>query len=124
MRSHPVLSFLPIVCLLAFMHSVQADDEMDSTETARLQQSGEILQQEQILERARARQPGEVTEIEVKKKRGQYIYEVDIADDKGVKRELKFDAKTGEFLAIEEDDDDGDNDNSGSDDDHEPEEKN
>ena len=82
-----------------------------------MQQSGEVLPPEQMLERAHARQPGEVTEVELKQKHGQYIYEIDVVDDKGVKRELKFDAKTGEFLAVEEDDDDGDNDNATGDDD-------
>ena len=61
------------------------------------------------------RQPGEVTEIELKKKDGQYAYEVDLVDGNGVKRELSFDAKTGTVLAIEEDDDSED-DNSECDD--------
>ena len=122
MRSKPMLSFLAVACLLASTQSAQADDEVDNKEVARLQQAGEILPHQQILERASARQPGEVTEIEVKKKDGRYAYQIDVVDAQGVKRELTFDAKTGEFLTSEEDDEDGENDNADSDDDQ-PEEK-
>ena len=122
MRSKAILSVLAVACVFALTHSTQADDEIDSKEVACLQQTGEILPQEQILERASSRQPGEVTEIELKKKDGRYAYEVDVVDDQGVKRELTFDAKTGEFLVSEKDDEDGENDNADCDDD-EPEER-
>ena len=112
MHSHPALSFLVTACLLTPLHSLRADNEINSAETTRLEISREVLTQEQIEARARAQQPGEITEIELKQKNGQYAYEVDVVDGAGVKRELTFDAKTGELLATEEDDDDGDNDNS------------
>lgn len=111
MRSHPVLSFLAVACLFACMHSSRADDEMDTAEITRLHQAGEILPLEQILERVRTRQSGAIIEVELERKRGQYVYEVDIVDDQGRKRELMFSAKTGELLGCEEDADDDENDN-------------
>ena len=106
-----------LASLLAPMQYLRAGDadEIDNGEEARLQQSGEILTSEQIQQRAHAEQSGEVTEIELKRKDGQYAYEVDIVDDLGVKHELTFNAKTGEYLAREEDDEDGENDNSDDD---------
>jgi hypothetical protein len=110
MRSHPLLSFLALVCLLGPLYTVHADDHVSSEEAARLQETGEVVPKEQILERARAKHPGKVTEVGLKQKNGKYVYEVDIVDSKRVKRELTYDARTGEFLASKKDDDDGDDD--------------
>jgi uncharacterized membrane protein YkoI len=82
----------------------------DALDAAKLQQSGEILPKETILERAKAQKPGKVVEAELERKHGRYVYEIDVLGDDGVKTELKYDAKTGELLSskVENDDDDDD----------------
>jgi hypothetical protein len=88
-----------------------ADDEVNEAEAARLQSSGEVLPSDRVVEQARGRQSGKVTEVELKQKEGRYIYEVDIVDSGGVERELQFDARTGAFLSSEIEDEDGEDDN-------------
>jgi uncharacterized membrane protein YkoI len=78
--------------------------EDDHVTARRLRESGQILPLEQILERARARQPGHVLETELERKRDRYVYEVEILDADGWVWELKFDARTGELIKLERDD--------------------
>ena len=69
-----------------------------------LMQQGDILPLEQILEQARRQRPGRVLETELERKRGGYIYEVEILDDNGEVWEMKFDAASGELLNQEQED--------------------
>jgi peptidase YpeB-like protein len=71
-----------------------------------LLKSGEILSQEAIIKRAAEEHPCKVTETELERKGGRYVYEVNVVDDRGVKTELKFDAHSGELLSRKIDDDD------------------
>lgn len=89
---------------------VLAADDAGVEDVARLQQSGEILSQEAILQRAQAAHSGKVTEIELEREGDAYVYDIDLVDEKGVETELKFDAKTGELLGskVEDADDDDD----------------
>jgi len=68
----------------------------------------DILPLEQILQRAKAQYPGRVTETELERKRGRYVYEIDVVSDDGVKKELKYDAKTGELISAKVEDNDDD----------------
>jgi uncharacterized membrane protein YkoI len=72
---------------------------------ARLAKNGDILPLEQILQHAQAVQPGKVIETEFEHKRGRYIYEVEVLDDKGVVWKLKLDAKTGALIGAKQEDD-------------------
>ena len=69
-----------------------------------LQQQGDILSLEQILESARQHHDGRVLETELEKKRGGYVYEVEMVDSAGQVWEMKFDAGTGELLKEERED--------------------
>jgi uncharacterized membrane protein YkoI len=80
------------------------DDDVDAGEAARLSKAGEILPLEKILERAQAEHQGKVIETELEHKRGRYVYEVEILDDKGLVWELKLDAKTGTIIKSKRDD--------------------
>lgn len=71
-------------------------------------QARETLPMEEIVQRAKAAQAGRIEEIELEHKGGRLLYEVDIAADDGAKRELKFDAKTGELISNKVDKDDED----------------
>jgi len=108
MRPYRIASLLALAGLLGLSHALRADEKVDNAEIARLQQSGELLKPEQILERVRATQAGNVTEVELKRKKGKYAYEVDVVDNAGAKQELTFDAQTGALLAREADDTDDD----------------
>jgi hypothetical protein len=68
--------------------------------------SGEIMPLEEIIQRATSQYPGKITEIELGSSEGRYMYEIDVVDEGGVKRELKLDAKTAELLSSEVDEDD------------------
>ena len=77
-----------------------------SADVESARKSGEILPQEEIIQRAKSQHPGRVTEIELEHKHGRYVYEVDVVDESSVKWELKFDAKTGDLISSEADEDD------------------
>ena len=63
-----------------------------------IKQRGDILSLDRILQEARGQHPGRVLESELEQKDGRYVYEVELVDDQGRVREMKFDARTGEVL--------------------------
>lgn len=79
-------------------------DEVDHERAKSLQQAGEILPLEGILERAQQQHPGRVLETELERKRNRYVYEIEIADKNGIVWELYYDAKSGELIKSEQDD--------------------
>lgn len=81
-----------------------ADDDQAAL-AARLAKNGDILPLEQILQRVQAEQPGKVIETEFEYKRGRYIYEVEVLDDKGVVWKLELDAKTGALMRAKQEND-------------------
>jgi uncharacterized membrane protein YkoI len=73
--------------------------EMRENEAVRtITQRGDILSLDRILQQVRGQNPGRVLESELERKDGRYIYEVELVDDQGRVREMKFDASTGEVL--------------------------
>lgn len=97
---------LAIVLLASLLPLVisPAVAEEDHVTARKLRESGQILPLEQILERARARQPGEILETELERSRGGYVYEIEILGPDGWVWEMKFDARTGELIELERDD--------------------
>jgi uncharacterized membrane protein YkoI len=79
-------------------------------DTAAVQKSAGILPLEEILQRVKTQYPGRVVETELEHKHGRYVYEIDVVSDDGVKKELKYDAKTGALISskVEDKDDDED----------------
>jgi uncharacterized membrane protein YkoI len=63
-----------------------------------IRQRGDILSLDRILQKARGQHGGRVLESELEEKDGRYVYEVELVDDQGRVREMKFDARTGEVL--------------------------
>jgi uncharacterized membrane protein YkoI len=104
-RSRLIL-FLAAVLTSAAISTFAADSEQSAADVERAKKSGEILPREEIIQRAKALHPGNVTEIELDHKRDRYVYEVDITDATGAKTEMKFDAKTGELISKEVEHDD------------------
>jgi len=74
-------------------------------EVLRLERSGQILPLETLLERARARHPGKVLDVELEHEHGRYVYEVILLDQAGRVWEVEMDAATGELLEPPPEDD-------------------
>lgn len=64
------------------------------------------LTEEQVIEIALTEVPGEVTEVERERHRGQQVFEVEILGKDGIEMEVKIAAGTGEVLKVEADVDD------------------
>ena len=86
---------------LALTGMVMADDDHDHDQARRLREAGDILPLETILQRAQARHPGRVLEVELESEHGSHVYEIEILDAQGVVQELYFDAHSGELLKTE-----------------------
>jgi len=96
---------IALCCGSAVLIAGQNETGSDSTRT---QKSGDILSLDEILQRVNAEQPGKVVETELERKSGRYVYEIDVIGDDGVKREFKYDAKTGALISSKIDDEDED----------------
>ena len=110
------IAVLGTVCLLWIgyqgMNSQQQEhEEDDETEqvgerpgmrehdTVRvIKQRGDILSLDRILQDTRGQYGARVLESELEEKDGRYVYEVELVDEQGRVREMKFDASTGEVL--------------------------
>jgi uncharacterized membrane protein YkoI len=63
-----------------------------------IKQRGDILSLDKILQDAHGQHAGRVLESELEQKDGRYVYEVELVDDQGRVREMRFDARSGEML--------------------------
>jgi len=88
---------LTIVGLAPAVHAAGADDEANA-EAARLQQDGQIMSKDDLMERVHERHTGKVIETELRREGNGYVYLVRVLDGSDEKHELKFDAKTGDLL--------------------------
>jgi uncharacterized membrane protein YkoI len=79
-------------------------DDIDHDEAYRLQQSGDILPLERILEKARQYHDGKVLEVELERKRKAFVYEIKILDNEGILWEMKINAMDGSLVSKEEED--------------------
>jgi len=70
----------------------------------RLREEGSIVALATVADAAQRVRAGELLEVELKHRRGHYIYKVEILDTEGQVWELKFDARDGNFLEEEADD--------------------
>lgn len=95
------MTFIAAAILLASTTPGFAGESQD--EARMLREAGDILPLEQILEKARQKQPGRVVETELERKSRRHVYEIKIVDEKNVVHELEYDAKTGELLKVEKD---------------------
>lgn len=101
-RVTPALVVGLILLSLIPAHYVVADD--DSQLARLLQQQGNILPLEQIIQSAMAIKSGQILETELDDEDGRYLYELDILDQHGQVWELELDASTGELIELENED--------------------
>lgn len=97
------LASLLTTFLLVSIHPTLTLADIDQATARKLSASGQVLPLEKIHEKARAIKPGKVLESELENKHGQYVYEVELLDDKGIVWEIKLNAKTGQLIKLEED---------------------
>ena len=72
-------------------HSDQ-DEARDAVRT------GKIMPLTAILEIVTKREPGTVMEVELETKNGKLTYRIEVLNDKGRRREIRLDARSGEVL--------------------------
>jgi uncharacterized membrane protein YkoI len=97
----PVAAFL-LSLLIPVNRSSYAEESLAKARA--LSESGEILSLEKIIAAAKSIKPGNFLEIELERKNGSYIYEVEMLDMNGQVWELKFNANSGELIKLERDD--------------------
>ncbi|MCF2869682.1 PepSY domain-containing protein [Octadecabacter sp. G9-8] len=68
------------------------------------------LTEEQVIEIALMEVPGEVTEVELERRRGEQVYEVELLSQDGVEMEVRIAAETGEILKVQAEGEDCDSD--------------
>ncbi|MFQ5431543.1 MAG: PepSY domain-containing protein [Nitrospinota bacterium] len=89
---------------LALAPAGAAFADEDHNKFKKLKEFGYILHLKLIIKKATAVHPGHIIEVELKSRKDKYIYEIEILGDTGIVWELKYDAKTGEFLGSKIDD--------------------
>ncbi len=95
------LSTITLALMLALTSSQGLADDQDNA--LRLKESGQILPLEKILDISRKEVDGKVLEVELERKRGQLIYELEILDNNGQVWELKVNASNGKIIEVERD---------------------
>ena len=98
--------YLQTALLLIFLISSNVWADEDHERARELVKSGEIISLEQLLKNIAGSETGKLRllEVELETKKDRLVYELELVDEKGVVRELLFDAKTGEALGEEDDD--------------------
>lgn len=76
----------------------EADDDHETARKA-LEQH-EVLPLGKVLAMIEEKQPGDVIEIELERKSGVWVYELELIDADGRVRELDIDARSGEILKV------------------------
>ena len=72
-------------------------------EVRRLVGGGEVLPLERVIQVITEQQPGRALEVELERKSGAYLYEVEWLDTQGQVWEYLLDAKSGRVIARERD---------------------
>jgi len=79
-----------------------ADD--DHERALELRQRGEVLPLAQVIGQLQRQQPGRVLEVELERKHGVWVYEIELLAEDGAVWEFKLDAANGELLKRERED--------------------
>lgn len=102
--ANPFLLFIWLaISLLVLCTPALTLADSDQATVRDLRTSGQILPLEKIHAKAKTIKVGKILETDLEVKNGQYIYEIELLDDKGIVWEIKLDAKTGQFIKLEED---------------------
>ena len=103
MRQMIILCQLLAVSPAALVSPATAKD-LDHDDAREMVQSGDIMPLETLLNQVGKSHPGKVLEVEMERKRGRVIYELEVLDKDGQVWELRFDAASGRLLKQERED--------------------
>lgn len=81
-----------------------ADDDISHDEATNLVDQGTIKSLESLEEKALSVKAGTITDRDLERDNGRYIYKLDIRADDGTEWDIKIDAATAEVLKTERDD--------------------
>lgn len=101
------LSFIFAVALIGlgiFLPGVASRADQSAVKARQLQQQGDILPLEQIIDLAMAVKQGQILETDLELDDGRYVYELEILDANGQVWEVEIDAQTGELVELENED--------------------
>jgi uncharacterized membrane protein YkoI len=96
-RRWRVLVGAGLLCAL----SVAVADRRDHDDARALREQGAIIPLEEVLRAATAQHPGRVVEVELERKGGAYVYEIELLDAAGEVWKLEYDARSGTLLEAE-----------------------
>jgi uncharacterized membrane protein YkoI len=102
MTKHGSKLIAGVFALLVALPCVWADDDHDAARV--LRQQGKVLPLSKILSRAGLHNSNQVLEVELEKRHGLPVYEIEILQPNGVVKRRWFDATTGRPLPPEDDD--------------------
>lgn len=97
------LFFVSLLSALISVNAIVSFADDNQAAARKLSASGKILSLEKIHQKAKAIKAGKILETELEIKGNQYVYEVELLDDKGLVWEIDLDAKTGKLIKLEED---------------------
>ena len=102
MTKHGSKLVAAVFALLVALPCAWADDDHDVARV--LRQQGKVLPLSEILSRAGLNNSNQVLEVELEKRHGRPVYEIEILKPNGVVKRRWFDATTGKPLPPEGDD--------------------
>ena len=79
-------------------NSSSSSRHSDQDEARDAVRKGKIMPLTAILEIVTKREPGTVMEVELETKNGKLTYRIEVLNDKGRRREIRLDARSGEVL--------------------------
>lgn len=96
------LLVLPLLVLpVPHAFAQTAEDEAEDQEVARQAlENKEILPLSAVLAKVEGKVTGDIVEIELERKKGQWIYEIEVIGEDGRVRDVDVDAKTGEVINV------------------------
>ena len=100
-KKNIIAALFSLVLSTALLAGIQAMASDDHDEARRLQQAGDILPLETIIEKAQAIHPGRILEVELETKGGRHYYEIELINKNGQVWEMKFDSRTGQLIKQE-----------------------
>lgn len=102
LKTSSAAALLVAALTLLYVSAISFVNADESQLTARkLSEAGLILPLEKINKAAKNIKAGEILETELELKKGIYIYEIEILDNKSQVWELNLNAKTGKLIKLE-----------------------
>ena len=95
---------LVILFVVGALPGAAMGEDVGHDDALRLKQKGEILPLERILEQVRSIHPGRIIEVELEKKGGRFIYEIELIDDEGSYWEIKVNAQDATVVSDKQED--------------------